>query len=59
MPVNQKPTISEDKITSVGTNEDTKEAYIESSGDSNDDTETSIETTGNNSCFLIFNKQYF
>ena len=44
MPLNQKPTISDDKVTSVSTNEVSKDASIESSGDYNDDTETSIGT---------------
>ena len=44
MALNQKPTISDDKVTSVSTNEVSKDASIESSGDYNDDTETSIGT---------------
>ena len=50
MPLNQKPTISDDKVTSVSTNEDevSKETSVESSGDIIDDTETSIETEDRN-----------
>ena len=47
MPLNQKPTISDEKVTTdVSPKEVSTGAYIESSGDYNDDTETSIETTG-------------
>ena len=50
MPLNQKPTVSDDKFTSVSTNEDqvSKESSVESSGDIIDDTETSLKTEDRN-----------